>query len=702
MSAPALRQGKSMSKQDHPERILVTSALPYANGDIHLGHLVEYIMTDIYVRYLRLTGADVVYMCASDAHGSPIELKAHELGIRPEELVTDYQKRFIADFEAFQIKFDRFYTTHSDETKKHSYAIFEEAKKKNLIYTKEVEGLFSEVDQRFLPDRWIKGTCPKCGAADQYGDSCEVCAATYRPSEMINPRSAISGDTPVSKKTVHYFYRLSECEDFLRDWVKQPGRMPEATRLFVNEWLDGGLKDWDISREAPYFGFLIPGETDKYFYVWLDAPVGYIGTTEKWCEENGKDVDDYWKKPGTRIVHVIGKDIVYFHCLFWPAMLKNAGYNLPDRVQVHGFLTVNGEKMSKSRGTFINAGTYLKHLDPQYLRYYYACKQRPEPDDLDLHIGVWPNPDDPDTLDTTHAEIVERVNAELVNKLANLASRVIPFISKRLEGRLGPLPESAAEIGRRLAEKIKPQVAAGYESFDFAGAMRTVLELAEEGNKYFQDAEPWKAIKEDPEEARAICTLAANYVKSLTGLIKPVVPEYARKIEAALNIEPLTWDDIAFNLENHTVGTFEPPVVRVDPDLVKKMILESRQSIGLGRKEKQALTPPIKPEITFEDLDKVDLRVAEIKDAQSVEGADKLLQLTIDLGEESTRTIFAGIKKYYDPQDLIGRKIVVVANLKPRQMRFGLSQGMLLAATDDQDVLLLGLDGSPAPGSTIG
>jgi methionyl-tRNA synthetase len=683
-------------------RVLVTSALPYANGDIHIGHLVEYIMTDIHVRFLRMRGVDVAYMCASDSHGSPIEMKALSLGMDPEAMVAMYRERHMADFAAFQIRFDRYYTTHSEETKKHAYAIFEGAKERGLIYTKEVEGLYSEVDRRFLPDRWIRGTCPRCKAPDQYGDSCESCGATYRPTDLIDPRSAISGDAPVVKKTTHYFYKLSACADFLRGWVNSAGAMPEATRQFVNEWLDGGLRDWDISREAPYFGFLIPGETDKYFYVWLDAPVGYIGTTDKWCQETGCDVADFWRT-GSRgeIVHVIGKDIVYFHCLFWPAMLENAGYKLPDRVQVHGFLTVGGEKMSKSRGTFINAATYLKHLDPQYLRYYYACKQRSEPDDLDLHVGTWTDPSDPETLDASKAELVEKVNAELVNKLANLASRVIPFVEKRLGGRLGKLPPEAAAIDARIQNEIKPAVAIAYESFDTQTALRIIGELADEGNKYFQEAAPWAAIKGDPEQARAICTLGANYVKVLTGMVAPIVPVYAEKIEKALAIPSLTWDAIRFDLADHAVGVFEAPVIRVDPEKVRAMVLESRATLGTPTETARPTIEPIKAQIAYDDFAKVDLRVAVIAAAEGVSGADKLLKLTIDLGEAKPRTIFAGIKKHYDPAKLVGRRIVVVANLAPRKMKFGTSEGMLLAAADGDDVLLLGVDGEPAAGSTI-
>ncbi len=689
-----------MSQQDSPSKILVTSGLPYANGDIHLGHLVEYILTDIFARYHKMCGRDIIYACATDAHGSPVELKALDLGIPPEEVAKRYHESHYRDMTAFGIHLDVFHTTHSDETRRHVEAIFEEARKKGLIYTKDVEGFYSPDDERYLPDRFIRGTCPNCKSPNQYGDSCEVCNVTYRPTDLIDPRSAVSGGTLELRTSLHYFYKLSATQDFLKDWVNSEGRMPDATRKFVNEWLTGGLQDWDISRDAPYFGFLVPGETDKYFYVWLDAPVGYIGATEKYCATSGSSVDDYWKDESTRIVHVIGKDIVYFHTLFWPSVLRTAGYNLPQQVHVHGFLTVNGQKMSKSRGTFINAATYLKHLDPEYLRYFFASKIRPGPEDLDLNLGTLADPDDPDSLDASSSEFVERVNAEFVNNVANFSSRVIQFLNKRLGSRLGDLPAESTEIEQRLKSTFEPRIAAAYESFDLASVMRSVTELALEANKYFQDSQPWKVIKDDPERARSICTLGANYVKAITAFLKPVVPHYASKVEAALAIQPLGWDDIRFDLANREIGQFETLVTRVDPEGVKAMVHDSRERAS--SQKKQTLDPPIKPEITIDEFLKVDLRVARVVAADKVEGADKLVQLTIDVGEPESRTIFAGIKKHYSLENLVDRRIVVVANLKPRKMRFGVSQGMLLAATDGDDVLLLALDGDPSSGSTVG
>lgn len=685
-------------------RLLVTSALPYANGDLHLGHIVEFVLTDIWVRFQRMRGKDVVYVCASDAHGSPIELKALQLNKRPEDVAEGYRKNFIRDLRQFDISLDTFHTTHSPETQKHVYAIFEAARDKGLIYKKEVEGLYSPEDQRFLPDRFIRGTCPRCKSPDQYGDSCEVCGSTYTPADLIDPRSAISGGTLEKRKSAHYFYKLSDTVESLKEWVGAKGSMPNTTRQFVNEWLEGGLHDWDISRDAPYFGFPIPGESDKFFYVWLDAPVGYIGATEKYCAEHGCDAADYWKDPGTDIVHVIGKDIVYFHCLFWPSVLGTADYNRPKRVQVHGFLTVNGEKMSKSRGTFINASTYLRHLDPEYLRYFYASKLRAEPSDLDLNIGTWADPEDPESLDTEGSELVTRVNTEFVNNIANFASRVVQFVNKRFDSRIGPLPPESDDIRRRLVEDYRARIEKAYDAFDCGAAVRIVNELALEANKLFQESEPWKVIATDPERADAICTLGINYVHAIAGLLKPVVPRFAAKVEKALQVDPIAWEDIDFRLENRSIGLFETLVVRVDPQAVKALVIESRlpgEPSASEKKEKKPVTA-IKPEITIDEFLKVDLRVALVLSADYVEGADKLLRLTIDVGEENPRNIFAGIRKHYDPKTLEGRRIVVVANLKPRKMRFGISQGMLLAASDGDDVLLLSLDGEPSAGSTVG
>ncbi|HSR49949.1 MAG TPA: methionine--tRNA ligase [Acidobacteriota bacterium] len=686
-------------------RLLITSALPYANGDIHLGYLLEAVQTDIYARFQRMLGNDAVYVCASDAHGSPIELKARDLGKKPSEVAGYYQARHVRDLKAFNISFDAYHTTDSEETKKHLYAIYQEAKAKGLIYKKDVEGLYSPEDERFLPDRWVRGTCPVCKAEDQYGDSCEKCNSTYRPTDLIDPRSAISGGPVEVRTSEHVFYKLSATQGFLEEWVEREDSMPSNTRAFVREWLQEGLNDWDISREAPYFGFPIPGEQDKYFYVWLDAPVGYIGATELYASQSGRSAEEFWKSDSARLVHVIGKDIVYFHCLFWPSVLKTGGYSVPHRVQVHGFLTVNGQKMSKSRGTFINAEVYLRHLDPEYLRFFFASKLRPEPSDLDLHIGSWEDPSDPESLDASKSELLERVNSEFVNNLANFSSRVIQFLNKRLDSRLEELPSEAADASRRLQDHFKPQIAQAYERFDSAAALRLINELALEANRYFQDQAPWKLIKDDPEKARAVCTLGANYVKALTGFLKPVVPIYAEKVEKALDIPPIAWDDIAYDLCNRNVGTFETLVTRVEAKDIKAMVLDSRQETeGESMQDEPAkkLDPPLRPEITIDDFLKVDLRVAEVLKAEHVEGADKLLKLTIDVGESEPRTIFAGIKKHYDPSKLEGRRIIVVANLKPRKMRFGVSQGMLLAATDGDDVLLVDVDGNPSPGSSVG
>lgn len=541
--------------------ILVTSALPYANGSIHLGHLVEYIQTDILVRFYKLTGRDAIYLCADDTHGTPIEINARKMGISPEELIARFYEEHQQDFRDFQIAFDEYYTTHSPENYKHATYIFQRLKEQGHIETREVEQLYCEEDRRFLPDRYIRGTCPNCGAPDQYGDVCEACGSTYEPTDLIEPKCALCGNPPVIRRSLHYFFRLRDFESFLRDWIAEPGRVQPEIRRYIENWISEGLRDWDISRDGPYFGFKIPGEEDKYFYVWLDAPVGYIATTEKYCQRVGRNFDEYWHNPDARIIHVIGKDIVYFHTLFWPAMLKGAGYTLPSRVIVHGFLTVNGEKMSKSRGTFITARTYLNHLDPQYLRYYYAAKLSDRPDDLDLNFD----------------DFVYRVNAELVNKIANLVSRVVPFVRKRFEGRLGHLPSDETLIDE-VFQKART-VLEYYEALQFNRAVESIVDIAELGNKYFQDSAPWSVFKEDPGRAQQICTLTANICAIVAALIKPVLPQYSTKVEGILNLDSLTLRDLSeITVVDHEVGPFETLVERVDPEKIDAMVRASADS----------------------------------------------------------------------------------------------------------------------------
>jgi methionyl-tRNA synthetase len=649
--------------------ILITSALPYANGSIHIGHLVEYIQTDILVRFLKMTGQDAVYMCADDTHGTPIEVNARRAGITPEELIGRYYEEHQRDFADFDIAFDCFHSTNSEENRRHSEYIFEQLRQQGHIVVRPVAQYYCEQDGRFLPDRFIRGTCPNptCRATDQYGDVCEVCGTTYNPIDLEEPRCAICGTPPVIRESDHYFFTLGEYESFLRDWIDTPGRVGPETRRFLESWLNEGLRDWDVSRDGPYFGFKIPGEDNKYFYVWLDAPVGYIATTERFCRETGRDFDAYWHNPDAKIYHIIGKDIVYFHTLFWPAMLKGAGYTLPSKVLVHGFLTVNGERMSKSRGTFVNARTYLDHLDPQYLRYYYAAKLNGSQEDLDLSLE----------------DFINRVNADLVNNIANLVSRVVPFVNRQFEGRIGHLSAEVQPLIDDIRSRI-PRIREHYERIEFNRAVQEIVAISDIGNKYLQDAAPWEVIKQDRQAAQAICTFAVNCCRTVANLIKPVLPRYAADVEAILQAPAVAFDDAAsFDLEDHAIGAFERLAERVDPKRVEAMIAasaEERASQPSG--EPAMVVDDIEPEITIDDFAKVDLRVATVVQAETVEGADKLLRLRVDIGS-AERTVFAGIRESYEPDDLIGKQVIVVANLKPRKMRFGVSEGMILASGPD-------------------
>ena len=655
--------------------LLITSALPYANGSIHLGHLVEYIQTDIFVRFLKMTGQDVVYMCADDTHGTPIEINARRAGITPEALISRYYDEHQRDFADFHIAFDCFYSTNSPENRRHSEYIFEQLRQQGHIVTRLVAQYYCEKDQRFLPDRFIRGTCPNptCRATEQYGDVCEVCGLTYNPTDLQDPHCAICGSTPVLRESLHYFFTLSAYEPFLREWVNTPGRLQPEVRRFIETWLNEGLRDWDVSRDGPYFGFKIPGEENKYFYVWLDAPVGYIATTEKFCQESGRDFDAYWHNPKARIYHIIGKDIVYFHTLFWPAMLKGAGYTLPSRVLVHGFLTVNGEKMSKTRGTFVNARTYLDHLDPQYLRYYYATKLNGQPDDLDLSLE----------------DFVNRVNAELVNKIANLVSRVVPFVTRQFAGRLGRLSPQVQPLIDEIRVRL-PRIRESYERLEFNRAMQEIVGIADLANKYFQDTAPWDVVKHDPQAAQAICTFAVNCCRTVATLLKPVLPKYAAAVEAILRVPAVTFDEAAgFDLQEHEIGPFHRLVERVESQRIEAMLAASVTDLEAKPQEtRTAAVDEIAPPISFDEFAKVDLRVATVLQAEAVAGADKLLRLRVDIGREE-RTIFAGIRQSYAPEELIGKQVIVVANLQPRKMRFGVSEGMLLAAGPDSAAVVV-------------
>ncbi len=676
------------------KRLLVTSALPYANGDIHIGHLVEYIQTDIFVRYQKLRGRDTLYLCASDTHGTPIEIKAGQLGVSPEELVARYNREHLADFHRFGVGFDLFYTTHSPETRHHAVAIYEGLRRAGLIYTKEVDLVYCEHDQRFLPDRYVRGSCPRCDAADQFGDNCEVCGATYDPTDLVLPHCSICGNEPVRRSSKHYFFQLSACKEQIARWIHDNGHVHATTANWLQgAFLDGDLRDWDISRDAPYFGFEVPGETDKFFYVWLDAPVGYIGTTQKYCDDHGMDADDYWKRSDdTEVVHVIGKDIAYFHCLFWPAMLAHSGYRTPDRVQVHGFLTVDGQKMSKRTGTAVTASIFAEHLDPQYLRYYYASKLGPTNADLDLNLE----------------DFVNRVNADLVNKTANLASRAHAFVTRKLDGRLGDVDPQAEPVFAEATSRFEA-IGEAYASFEFARALRGITEVAELGNKYFQDRAPFHVIRDDPEEARSICTAALGFVKVLAILLKPVVPHMAASMERSLGLSDLAWEDLSFDLGGGELGDFERLVDRVKLKAVKRMIEAQRAAHEATTPSNGSQSPaadapwtpkPVAERITIDDFAKLDLRVALVEEASPVEGADKLVRLLLDLGDHK-RTVFAGIKAHYAPEDLQGKKVIAAVNLAPRKMRFGVSEGMVLAASSPSGVFLLGVNDRALPGSKV-
>ena len=666
-------------------KILVTSALPYANGDIHIGHLVEYIQTDIYVRFLRLIGKDVIYMCASDAHGTPIEINARNRGITPTELVAHYNKKHQEDFATFEISFDEFYTTDSPENRRHCETIYSRAKEKGHISIRDIEQSYCGHCGRFLPDRFIKGTCPRCGTVDQYGDVCESCGATYQPTDLGDAHCALCGNPPSLKTSKHFFFKLGDFRDFLVKWTAEPGRLQEAELAFVRNWIDQGLEDWDISRDGPYFGFKIPGEEDKFFYVWLDAPIGYIAATEHFCaSQNNRTMEEYWLDHDSDAVihHFIGKDIAYFHTLFWPATLKAADYRLPSAVHVHGFLTVDGRKMSKSRGTFITARQFADILSPWHLRYYYATKFSDSIDDLDLNVG----------------EFVNRINAELVNNITNLISRAVGFLNKRLESKLGNIPHDAGDLVRQVEAAVE-MARKEYESLRFGQAVRHILLISDTANNYIQQNEPWSAIKSDPERARDILTFAVNCVKIVTVLLKPILPEFCRRVEKILDVGELKWSDTAFDMENREIGRFEKLLDRLEPGALEKLIEESQARAGADQPTPEV--PEFADEISIEDFAKIDIRAGKILSAEDVKGAEKLLKLEVDLGRE-VRTVFAGIKGYFDPEELVGKTVAVLANLKPRKMRFGVSQGMMLAGIDEQgNAGLCELNPAIPPGTRI-
>ena len=666
-------------------KLIVTSALPYANGDIHIGHLVEYIQTDIFVRFQRLIGNNVLYVCASDAHGTPIEINAAKKGMTPQELVGEFHDRHQADFSRFEVSFDEFYTTDSPENQKHCEIIYLRAKEKGHIDSRDIEQFYCERCGRFLPDRYIKGTCPKCSALDQYGDVCESCGATYRPTELQDAHCAICGAKPEMRSSLHLFFKLIDFNDFLREWTSERGHLQDEVKGFVHTWIDQGLRDWDISRDGPYFGFRIPGEENKFFYVWLDAPIGYIGATEHYCA--GKDdvsVEEYWidHASKTEIHHFIGKDIAYFHTLFWPAMLKAANYRIPNAVHVHGFLTVDSRKMSKSRGTFITARQFADQINPCFLRYFYAAKLGSTIDDIDLNLE----------------EFVNRTNAELVNNITNLISRSVSFLNKRLDSRLGIVPQGCEGLIKDILAHAD-RCLHDYNALKYSNVVRNILAISDIANNYVQQNEPWATIKSDPEKARNDLTFAINCSKIVAILLKPIVPSYSVKVEQILGLDDLRWEDIKFDLEQRSVNVFEKLAERLEPGAMTRLIEASKDDLAV--KELKTDTPDFKEEIAFDDFEKIDLRVGKILSASEVEGSDKLLKLRVDVGRE-IRTVFAGIKSSYSPQDLVGRKAAVVCNLAPRKMRFGTSEAMVLAASSPEGKIVLCDFGEEiSPGSTI-
>ena len=682
---------------EQKRKILVTSALPYANGPIHLGHLVEYIQTDIWVRFQKMQGHECWYVCADDTHGTPVMLRAEKEGVTPEQLIARMSGEHQRDFAGFHVAFDNYYSTHSEETRRYAEDIYGRLKQAGLIEARTIEQFYDPVKEMFLPDRFIRGECPKCHARDQYGDACEVCGTTYAPTDLINPYSAVSGAAPVRRQSEHYFFKLGARTDFLKRWTRSGTLQPEAANK-LDEWFTAGLSDWDISRDAPYFGFKIPGMEAKYFYVWLDAPIGYMGSFRNLCDRKGIDFDAFWKRDSAaELIHFIGKDILYFHALFWPAMLEAAGYRTPTKIAAHGFLTVDGAKMSKSRGTFITAESYLAQgLNPEWLRYYFAAKLNGAMEDIDLSFE----------------DFTARVNSDLIGKYVNIASRCAGFLIRRFEGRL-----SGGDTAH-VVDKLQQHARALQEMYgqrDYNQALREIMALADDVNKFVDNAQPWTVAK-DPSQAQAlhwICTNAIQMFRILTVYLKPVLPRLAEAVEAFLNVPALTWDDSQALLpQGHAIHPYQHLMTRVDSEQIDALRAANRQGLEPTpapsqqrhgehqvNKEKEM---EITPTITIEDFSKIDLRIARIVNAEHVEGADKLLKLTLDVGQERPRTVFAGIKSAYEPDRLRGRLTVMVANLAPRKMKFGLSEGMVLAAgPGGEDLWILSPDEGAQPGMRV-
>lgn len=669
-------------------KIFVTCALPYANGSIHLGHMLEHIQADIWVRYQRLKGNQIYFVCADDTHGTPIMIKSKQLGITPEEMLKAVAVEHKQDFDGFEISFDNYYSTHSEENRFFSNSIYKKLKERGYIASRTISQLFDPEKKMFLPDRFVKGTCPKCKAPDQYGDNCEVCGATYSPTELLNPYSAVSGAKPELKQTEHFFFDLPQFEPVLKDWIKT-GAIPEEMANKLNEWFEAGLQQWDITRDAPYFGFEIPDQPGKYFYVWLDAPIGYFGSFKNYCDRV-KNVDfDEFTSTGSNceMYHFIGKDILYFHSLFWPAMLSGAGYRMPTKLFIHGYVTVNGAKMSKSKGTFIKAATFLKHFPAETLRYYYAAKSNAKIDDLDLNLE----------------DFIARVNSDLVNKVVNLASRTANFITRKFAGRLAPSLTEDQIFGE--FRNATASIENAYENREYARAVREIMRLADLANKYVDDTAPWVLAKDPSKDAglHQVCTNALNMFKILLTYLKPIIPSLVKASEDFLGVT-LNWNEACDPLTDREINPFKPLFKRIEQKQVDEMIKESKEDLAKAAPKasaKEAGDEPLAPQITIDDFAKIDLRVAKIVNAEHVEGAEKLLKLELDLGFEQ-RHVFAGIKSAYKPEDLIGRLTVMVANLAPRKMKFGMSEGMVCAAgPGGKDIFLLTPDSGAKPGMRI-
>lgn len=668
-----------------PRTILVTSALPYANGSIHLGHMLEYIQTDIWVRFQKQCGNACVYVCADDAHGTAIMLRAEAEGVTPETLIANVKAEHQADFADFHIGFDHYSSTHSKVNQYFAELIYSRVRDAGGIAVRAIEQLFDPEKGLFLADRYVKGGCPRCRAVDQYGDNCEVCGATYAAAELIDPKSTLSGATPILKTSTHLFFELGQHTEFLRDWTRSGRLQPEVANKLA-EWIEGGLKSWDISRDAPYFGFEVPDHPGVYFYVWLDAPIGYLAAFKEWCDQHGGDFDAVWNPESTaEVYHFIGKDIVNFHCLFWPAMLQQAGFRTPTGVNVHGFVTVDGRKMSKSRGTFIQARTYLDALDPEYLRYYFATKLSSRVEDIDLSLE----------------DFVQKVNSDLVGKLVNIASRTSGFITKQFDGVLAD-----TDANPKLIERIRaarPGIQAAYEAREFAKAMRDIMALADEVNAWIAEVAPWTLAK-NPDTRNAVqpvCTTALNAFRLLTLYLAPVLPKLAERVATFLQVDTLDYADFDESLCGHRIAPYQALLTRVEMNQVTQMIQPQVDTTQAKPAVPEATTTPYEPiaeTCSIDDFNRIDLRIALIVDAKPVTGADKLLELTLDLGDHR-RTVFSGIKAAYDPRTLIGRHTVVIANLAPRTMKFGISEGMVLAAgPGGADLYLL----SPDAGATAG